>query len=61
MDLTTIDVSHIENLKTTDLAEIFGKNISVDYLAAQGGPIPYNIFTCMVIWCTFIQYAVSFA
>ncbi len=47
MDLTTIDVSHIENLKTTDLAEIFGKNISVDYLASQGGTIPYNIFTCM--------------
>ncbi len=47
MDLTTIDISHIKDKEVTSTVEVFGKNISVDYLASKGGTIPYNIFTSM--------------
>ena len=47
MDLTTIDISHIKDKEMTNTVEVFGKNISVDYLASKGGTIPYNIFTSM--------------
>ena len=47
MDLTTIDVSHIDSEKIANFVEVFGKNISIDKLAEKGGTILYNIFTGM--------------
>lgn len=45
MDLTMLDVSHIEDIKPGDEVEVFGETISVDELAGISGMINYEILT----------------
>ncbi|MFO8061900.1 MAG: alanine racemase [bacterium] len=45
MDLTMLDVSHIEDIKPGDEVEVFGEIISVDELAGISGMINYEILT----------------
>jgi alanine racemase len=45
MDMTMIDVTDIDNVKENDEVEIFGKNISVEIVAAWCETISYEIMT----------------
>jgi len=47
MDLTSIDVSHIPNIKQGDWVEILGPHQSVDDLADAAGTIGYEILTSL--------------
>jgi len=44
MDLTSIDVTHID-CKAGDVVELFGPNITIDEMAKNGKTIPYEILT----------------
>lgn len=45
MDMTMIDITHINGVKAGDTVEIFGAGIPVQQLAKQCGTIPYEIMT----------------
>ena len=45
MDMTTIDLSEVDNVKEGDIVEIFGKNKPIKELAQQIDTIPYEILT----------------
>jgi Alr-MurF fusion protein len=45
MDMTMIDVTHIENIEAGDEAEIFGKHISIIGAAKKIGTIAYELLT----------------
>ncbi len=45
MDLTMIDITKIKNVKVGDEVELFGENVSIDYLAKKSGYINYEILT----------------
>lgn len=45
MDMTMIDVTGIGNVQPGDEVEIFGKNISIQYIAKKCNTIPYEIMT----------------
>lgn len=45
MDMTMVDITHIQDVEEGDEAEIFGYNISVAEVAKDCGTIPYEILT----------------
>ena len=45
MDMITIDISSVKQVKLDDKVELFGENIKADDLAASAGTISYEIFT----------------
>lgn len=47
MDLVTLDVDHIPNIKAGDWAEVLGHHQSVDDLAKASGTIGYEILTSL--------------
>ena len=47
MDLVTVDISHIPQLKQGDWLEVLGFNQGVDDLAETSGTIGYEILTSL--------------
>ena len=45
MDMTTIDVTDIEQVKLGDLVELWGKNLPVEVVAKHMGSINYELLT----------------
>lgn len=47
MNMTTIDLTEIDGIKTGDVVEIFGKNRPINELAKQMNTIPYEVLTSL--------------
>jgi alanine racemase len=47
MDLITIDVTNVPNVKMGDYAEIYGENCTIDEMASKCGTIGYEILTSL--------------
>lgn len=45
MDMTMIDISHIEEAEVGDEVEIYGPNVSIINMASRIGTIPYELLT----------------
>ena len=47
MDLTSIDVTNIKNVKVNDWVEIFGNNIPIEKFASLADTISYDIVSSL--------------